>query len=151
MASTQAARSIIYQNVSLFSPQIGTDAGSTHCVTAVNLGDGTRSRLETFDGLFQTIDAVSWGPSRIDLIALGLDSAVHHKAWDRNSWEPWKSLGGVITRRPTPVVNNRGALTVLGVGVTSTMFAAIRNPVNGIWGPWIDLQQGATWITSRVA
>ena len=55
---------------------------------------GNRSALETIDCLFQTIDAISWGPGRIDLIALGLDGGVHHKAWDHNAWAPWESLVG---------------------------------------------------------
>ena len=116
-----------------------------------NPDDGTRFRLEKIDGHFQTIDAISWGLGRIDLIALGMDSAVYHKAWDRNSWGRWENLGGSIMQRPTPVTNNRGALSILGVSTNSTMYATIRNPISGVWSPWLDLKQNNARIMGRVA
>jgi Zn-dependent M28 family amino/carboxypeptidase len=38
---------------------------------------------------------VSWAPGRIDVFAVGMDSAVHHKAFD-GSWHDFESLGGVV-------------------------------------------------------
>jgi len=38
---------------------------------------------------------VSWGPGRIDVFAVGMDSAVHHKAFD-GTWHDFESLGGVV-------------------------------------------------------
>jgi hypothetical protein len=38
---------------------------------------------------------VSWGPNRIDVFAVGMDSALHHKAYD-GSWKDFESLGGVV-------------------------------------------------------
>jgi len=38
---------------------------------------------------------VSWGPGRIDVFAVGLDSALHHKAFD-GTWHDYESLGGVV-------------------------------------------------------
>lgn len=38
---------------------------------------------------------VSWGPGRIDVFAVGTDSALHHKAFD-GSWHDFESLGGVV-------------------------------------------------------
>ncbi|TCC50845.1 Zn-dependent exopeptidase M28 [Kribbella capetownensis] len=38
---------------------------------------------------------VSWGPGRLDLFAVGMDSALHHKAFD-GSWHDFESLGGVV-------------------------------------------------------
>jgi hypothetical protein len=38
---------------------------------------------------------VSWAPGRIDVFAVGRDSAVHHKAFD-GSWHDFESLGGVV-------------------------------------------------------
>ena len=38
---------------------------------------------------------VAWGPGRLDVFAVGMDSAVHHKAYD-GSWKDFESLGGVV-------------------------------------------------------
>ncbi|WP_433167318.1 M20/M25/M40 family metallo-hydrolase [Kribbella sp. CA-247076] len=38
---------------------------------------------------------VSWGPGRIDVFAVGTDSALHHKAFD-GTWKDFESLGGVV-------------------------------------------------------
>ncbi|MEV0284440.1 M20/M25/M40 family metallo-hydrolase [Kribbella sp. NPDC050820] len=38
---------------------------------------------------------VSWGPGRIDVFAVGMDSATHHKAYD-GTWHDFESLGGVV-------------------------------------------------------
>ena len=41
--------------------------------------------------------AVSWGPNRLDVFAMGSDNAVWHRAYDGAGWQAWESLGG--TRR----------------------------------------------------
>jgi len=38
---------------------------------------------------------VSWGPDRLDVFAVGMDSALYHKAFD-GSWHDYESLGGVV-------------------------------------------------------
>jgi len=38
---------------------------------------------------------VSWGPGRLDVFAVGMDSALHHKAFD-GTWNDFESLGGVV-------------------------------------------------------
>ena len=38
---------------------------------------------------------VSWGPDRLDVFAVGMDSALYHKAYD-GSWHDYESLGGVV-------------------------------------------------------
>jgi Zn-dependent M28 family amino/carboxypeptidase len=38
---------------------------------------------------------VSWGPGRIDVFAVGTDSALQHKAFD-GTWHEFESLGGVL-------------------------------------------------------
>ena len=113
-----------------------------------NPGAGKRSDLETIDGLFETIDAISWGPGRIDLIALGLDSGIHHKAWDNNSWREWEALGGLVKFRPTPVSHSPGALSFLAVGIDSVMYIRVRDRQTGVWGPWTNIQGT---VCSRVA
>jgi hypothetical protein len=43
--------------------------------------------------------AVSWGPNRLDIFGLGVDSGMYHKAWD-GAWHPspfdWEGRGGVF-------------------------------------------------------
>ncbi len=38
---------------------------------------------------------VAWGPGRLDVFAVGMDSAMHHKAFD-GTWKDFESLGGVV-------------------------------------------------------
>jgi hypothetical protein len=38
---------------------------------------------------------VAWGPDRLDVFAVGMDSALYHKAYDGN-WHDYESLGGVV-------------------------------------------------------
>ena len=38
---------------------------------------------------------VAWGPGRLDVFAVGTDSALHHKAYD-GTWHDFESLGGVV-------------------------------------------------------
>lgn len=38
---------------------------------------------------------VSWGPGRIDVFAVGTDSALHHKAFD-GTWHDFETLGGGV-------------------------------------------------------
>ena len=116
-----------------------------HC----QLGYGTQSELEVIDGALITVDAVSWGLGRIDLVGLALDCAVYHKAWDGTSWgEGWENLGGKMVHRPTPVSHSPGALSVLAVGTNSIMYIRVRNPQTGVWGAWTDIQG---IVISRVA
>ncbi|NIK61120.1 M28 family metallopeptidase [Kribbella shirazensis] len=38
---------------------------------------------------------VSWGPGRLDVFTVGMDSALRHKAYD-GTWHDFESLGGVV-------------------------------------------------------
>jgi hypothetical protein len=38
---------------------------------------------------------VAWGPDRLDVFAVGTDSALYHKAFD-GTWHDFESLGGVV-------------------------------------------------------
>ena len=42
------------------------------------------------------------GPNRLDVFAIGTDSALYHKWWDGNAWGPsvtgWEAMGGIITK-----------------------------------------------------
>jgi hypothetical protein len=39
---------------------------------------------------------VAWGPGRLDVFAVGVESAMHHKAYD-GTWHDFESLGGVLS------------------------------------------------------
>ena len=47
------------------------------------------------------VEAVSWGPNRLDLFVTGTDSALYHKWWNGSSWGPsltgYERMGGVIS------------------------------------------------------
>jgi hypothetical protein len=40
----------------------------------------------------------SWGPNRLDIVGIGTNKAMHHKAWSGGAWQPsqteWENLGG---------------------------------------------------------
>jgi hypothetical protein len=40
--------------------------------------------------------AVAWGPNRLDVFALGTNSAMFHQAWDGVRWATWEALGGTF-------------------------------------------------------
>jgi hypothetical protein len=47
------------------------------------------------------IDATARGVDHIDLFAWGTDNAVWHRAFFRNGWADWESLGGIVTSSPS--------------------------------------------------
>lgn len=47
---------------------------------------------------------VSWGVERLDVFAVGSDSALYHNSWAGSSWQnSFDSLDGVITHPPPAV------------------------------------------------
>jgi len=46
----------------------------------------------------------SWSVNRLDVLTVGPDHVLHHKAWDGNQWQPsemgWESLGGTVSGNP---------------------------------------------------
>jgi hypothetical protein len=55
---------------------------------------------------FRSAPADSLGKSRIDIVGIGTDSQLYHKAWDKTKWLPsqldWQPLGGLfLIPRPT--------------------------------------------------
>jgi hypothetical protein len=60
--------------------------------------------------------AVSWGPNRLDVFALGQDRAVWHQAWDGRAWSGWGSLGGIKTSPPHAVSWGSNRLDVFALG-----------------------------------
>ena len=71
--------------------------------------------------------AVSWGPNRLDIFALGTDHAAWHRWWNGSSWGGWESLGGLVMSPVQPVswAANRLDLFVVGSDMVSR-FAAQR-------------------------
>ncbi len=57
--------------------------------------------LGVLGGIIQSAPAaVSWDRNRLDVFALGTDSAVWHRWWDGSGWRGWDSLGGIGQVRP---------------------------------------------------
>ena len=75
--------------------------------------------------------AVSWGPNRLDVFAMGTDSALWHRWWDGQAWGGWESLGGTIIDDPVVTSWNRNRLDVFARGTD-----------NACWHRWWD---GAHW------
>jgi len=48
--------------------------------------------------------AVSWGPNRLDVFAVGGDEQMYQKTWDGSQWQPsvadWQPLGGQFVQMP---------------------------------------------------
>jgi hypothetical protein len=95
---------------------------------------------------------VSWGGSRIDVFACGMDDAVWHiYSDDANSWSSWESLGGVIAapnsnprilqREFSPAISasstGSNSLQVIVRGVHGNIFRKTWNntwlPADGSW------------------
>lgn len=75
--------------------------------------------------------AVAWGPNRLDIFALGTDSALYHRWWDGAAWGGWESLGGVIESPPEVVSWRPDRLDIFALGTD-----------HALWHRWWD---GASW------
>src|SRR5439155_11120380 len=60
--------------------------------------------------------AVSAAANRIDVFARGLDNALWHRAWDGTAWQPWQSLGGVLSSGPAVTASGASRLDVFARG-----------------------------------
>src|SRR6266700_803425 len=87
---------------------------------------------ESLGGILQSPPvAVSWGPNRIDVFAMGDDSALYHRWWDGSSWGGWESLGGILDGVPAAVAWDTDRLDVFAVGTD-----------HALWHRWWD---GSSW------
>lgn len=75
--------------------------------------------------------AVSWGPDRLDIFALGTDQALYHRWWNGSAWGGWESLGGTLVSTPSVVCWGPNRIDIFGVGTN-----------NALWHKWWD---GAKW------
>ena len=80
--------------------------------------------------------AVSWAANRIDVVARGTDSAVHHRWWDGAHWLGWESLGGVIHGAPAISSWAAGRLDVFGIGTDHRLY---HRWFQGGWSNWESL------------
>jgi hypothetical protein len=81
-------------------------------------------------------DAVSWGPKRVDVVALGLDKACwHNSSAEGINWSGWGSLGGSFTSPPSVVSWEPGRLDIF----------ALAPPNNACWHNWYNSQGWGYW------
>jgi hypothetical protein len=93
---------------------------------------------ESLGGVLQSEPvAVSWGPDRIDVFAVGTDSGLWHRWWDGASWGGWESLGGVIQSAPAAVSWGPNRLDLFAVGTDSALWHRWWDGAN--WGGWESL------------
>ena len=80
----------------------------------------------------------SGGSNRLDVFALGGDSALWHKWWDGTTWvhpprpDGWESLGGFLTSAPTAASCGPNRLDVFALGGDKAL-----------WHKWWD---GTAWV-----
>jgi hypothetical protein len=65
---------------------------------------------------------VSWGPNRLDIFGIGLDTALWHRWWNGSSWGGWESLGGVVFSPGDPVSWAANRLDLFVVGTDSAVW-----------------------------
>ncbi|MDP9169446.1 MAG: hypothetical protein M3N54_02405, partial [Acidobacteriota bacterium] len=67
--------------------------------------------------------AVAWGANRLDLVGLGTDAAMYHKAWNGSAWlANWEKLGGLFTSPPTVVSWGPNRLDIFSLGADNAMY-----------------------------
>jgi hypothetical protein len=66
--------------------------------------------------------AACWGPSRIDLFRVGVNSDLSHKWWDGSTWGGWESLGGILTTPPSVTAWGPNRLDVVVTGTDSAAY-----------------------------
>ena len=64
----------------------------------------------------------SWAPGRLDVFALGTNSAVWHKWFDATGWHSWESLGGNFRSDPAAVSWSNNRIDVFAIGIDSALW-----------------------------
>ena len=72
--------------------------------------------------MFSEVRAVSWRKNRLDLFAVGTDTAVWHKWWDGGSWGGWESLGGSVFSEVDAVSWAANRLDLFVVGADNAVY-----------------------------
>ena len=72
------------------------------------------------------LEIVSWGPGRVDIIALATDNAVWHKSWEGGRWSPsqmdWNEMGGKSNLHVAAVAWGPNRLDAFGVGTDNEVY-----------------------------
>ena len=99
--------------------------------------------------------AISWAPNRLDIFAIGTDSAVWHRWWDGSAWGGWESLGGVVTSPPSVTSWAPNRLDVFAVGTDSALYHKWWD--GSAWGGWESLggilmspPAAVSWAENRI-
>jgi hypothetical protein len=81
--------------------------------------------------------AVSWGPDRLDIFAVGTDQALYHRWWDGANWGGWESLGGILSSPPSVVCWGPNRIDIFANGTDNAVYHRWWDGAN--WGGWESL------------
>ncbi len=96
------------------------------------------SGWESLGGIIESPPvAVSWGPDRLDIFAIGTDQALWHRWWDGSNWGGWESLGGVLTSTPSVVCWAPNRIDIFANGTDNALWHRWWDGSN--WGGWESL------------
>ena len=116
----------------------GTPSGLTNDNPYPLIDPASWGGWESLGGVLQSQPvAVSWGPNRIDVFAMGDDSALYHRWWDGSSWGGWESLGGVLESPPAAVSWAPNRLDIFAKGEDSALYHRWWD--GSSWGGWESL------------
>ncbi|KIJ46724.1 hypothetical protein M422DRAFT_249886 [Sphaerobolus stellatus SS14] len=95
-------------------------------------------RFEIIDAEVQAVEAVSWGPGRIDLFGHDYRGSTLHRSWNDGelAWTSWEDLGGVILQVAKAVTHAPGGLNIFGTGTDLALWRNRRDRNTGKWGGW---------------
>lgn len=101
-------------------------------------------------------EAVSWGTGRLDVFAVGGDSALWHRGWTSSGgWMPWETLGGQLSTSPGAAAWGPGRVDVFAGGLDGGLWT-ISWTGSG-WTGWMSLggqltarPDVATWAAGRL-
>jgi peptidoglycan hydrolase-like protein with peptidoglycan-binding domain len=83
----------------------------------------------------------SWGLSRIDCFAVGVDRAVWHRPWQNSAWGAWESLGGELYSAPAAVSWGPDRIDIFALGGDRAVWH--KAWYGSSWSGWEDL--GGFW------
>ena len=100
-------------------------------------------------------DAVSWGSSRIDVVARGAGNAIYHRVYTSTGWGAFNSIGGDSTSGPSVSSWGSGRLDIFTRGADDTLMHRAMN--NNGWQDWQSLggnleasPDAVSWGTDRI-
>jgi hypothetical protein len=80
---------------------------------------------------------VAWAPNRLDVFAVGTDSALYHRWWDGSAWGGWEGLGGTLVSPPEVVSWGTNRLDIFAVGTDHALYHRWWDGT--AWGGWESL------------